>query len=234
MLRKFGRVLVVTATASAIATVAVARALEASPSPGDPVAFLRATIAQIAANEYEEAWNTLEPVQQGLVPRSRYVRCESASPIPGVLSSLRVLRVRHEEIHVAGTTGNSPAVAVTFRIAISEPTLHQSVAVVHTVHAVERDGRWAWILQSRRLALVSWPTCVAPAIPRGPERRNVRSASAPRCLTIAGSGSGGGAGIQADLKAFAAAGCFGTSAIVALTAQNTVGVAAVHEAPPEF
>jgi len=55
-----------------------------------------------------------------------------------------------------------------------------------------------------------------------------------RCLTIAGSDSGGGAGIQADLKAFAAAGCFGMSAIVALTAQNTVGVTAVHEAPPDF
>jgi hydroxymethylpyrimidine/phosphomethylpyrimidine kinase len=56
----------------------------------------------------------------------------------------------------------------------------------------------------------------------------------PRCLTIAGSDSGGGAGIQADLKAFAAARCYGMSAIVALTAQNTVGVVAVHEAPPEF
>jgi hydroxymethylpyrimidine kinase/phosphomethylpyrimidine kinase len=56
----------------------------------------------------------------------------------------------------------------------------------------------------------------------------------PRCLTIAGSDSGGGAGIQADLKAFAAAGCHGMSAIVALTAQSTKGVTAVHEAPPEF
>ena len=56
----------------------------------------------------------------------------------------------------------------------------------------------------------------------------------PRCLTIAGSDSGGGAGIQADLKAFAAAGCHGTSAVVALTAQNTQRVTAVHEAPPEF
>src|SRR4029453_17111957 len=56
----------------------------------------------------------------------------------------------------------------------------------------------------------------------------------PRCLTIAGSDSGGGAGIQADLKAFAAAECHGMSAVVALTAQNTVGVTAVHEVPPEF
>jgi hydroxymethylpyrimidine/phosphomethylpyrimidine kinase len=58
--------------------------------------------------------------------------------------------------------------------------------------------------------------------------------SVPRVLTIAGSDSGGGAGIQADLKAFAAAGAHGMSAIVALTAQNTTGVAAVHEVPPEF
>jgi hydroxymethylpyrimidine/phosphomethylpyrimidine kinase len=56
----------------------------------------------------------------------------------------------------------------------------------------------------------------------------------PRCLTIATSDSGGGAGIQADVKAFAAAGCHGTSAIVALTAQNTVAVTSVHEVPRAF
>lgn len=56
----------------------------------------------------------------------------------------------------------------------------------------------------------------------------------PRALTIATSDSGGGAGVQADLKAFAAAGAHGLSAFVALTAQNTVAVTAIHELPPEF
>jgi len=55
-----------------------------------------------------------------------------------------------------------------------------------------------------------------------------------KVLTIAGSDSGGGAGIQADLKTFAARGVFGMSAITAITAQNTVGVQGVFELPPDF
>lgn len=55
-----------------------------------------------------------------------------------------------------------------------------------------------------------------------------------RVLTIAGSDSGGGAGIQADLKTIAANGCYGMSVITALTAQNTLGVTSIHAVPVDF
>ena len=58
--------------------------------------------------------------------------------------------------------------------------------------------------------------------------------SIPRVLTVASSDSGGGAGIQADLKAFARCGAHGMSAIVALTSQNTLGVTGIHEVEPAF
>jgi hydroxymethylpyrimidine/phosphomethylpyrimidine kinase len=58
--------------------------------------------------------------------------------------------------------------------------------------------------------------------------------SVPVAVTIAGSDSGGGAGIQADLKTFSALGVYGASVITALTAQNSKGVSAIHEVPREF
>ena len=64
--------------------------------------------------------------------------------------------------------------------------------------------------------------------------RSAFSADPPRVLSIAGSDPSGGAGIQADLKKFAALGCYGLSVLTSLTAQNTTGVQQIHTPPVDF
>lgn len=159
----FGLSLAVVATATAFATVGLAGSADRRPG-GDPVPFLRGVVRQIAANDYETAWQTLAPGQQRLVPEVAYVRCESMSPIPGHLVSITLVRTFEQPLVVAGTgAATHPGRAVTFRITISDPALRQSVTLTHTVHALRVGRRWAWILPARRLEQDSSPTCGASA-----------------------------------------------------------------------
>jgi hydroxymethylpyrimidine/phosphomethylpyrimidine kinase len=88
-------------------------------------------------------------------------------------------------------------------------------------------------LGATRIACVRAIADAADPVAAAAELRR-RLATRPRVLTIAGSDSGGGAGIQADVRAIAATGGFPLCAVVALTAQSTRGVAAVHGVPPAF
>src|SRR5437773_11691440 len=83
--------------------------------------------------------------------------------------------------------------------------------------------------QCAAVSLVYWP----PGYRLGGGNEKHMAHSRPVAMTIAGSDSGGGAGIQADLKTFQALGVYGTSTLTAITAQNTVAVTAVHEIPTD-
>jgi hypothetical protein len=152
------------AAGAAFTTVGVAGLTGTAKPAGDPVVFLRGVVRQIAANEYARVWQTLAPDQQRLVPKAEYVRCESASPIPGRLAWIKVVRSYEEPVAVAGTGDAVTSRAVTFRLKIADASLHAAVVVTHTVHAVPSGSRWAWILPAPRLELHRSGTCGAKPV----------------------------------------------------------------------
>jgi hypothetical protein len=127
---------------------------------GDAVTFLDHVVRLLAANDYEAAYPLLHPQQRRLVSAGEYVACEQMSPIPGRLTSLRVLETKRERIHVAGTQPRRVAsTAVTFELRLTGTLPGESATVDLTAHAVSVAGRWAWILSARRLALHRSGTC---------------------------------------------------------------------------
>jgi hypothetical protein len=157
----FFAVLAALAAGTAFATVSIAGVAKPGRTLGDPVVFLKGVVRQIAGNDYASAWQTLAPAQKRFVPKGEYVRCESASPIPGRLAWIKVVRAYEEPVQVAGLDGSVTAKAVTFRLKITEPALQDSVVVTDTVHAVPSGTRWAWILPPDRFALHRSGTCGA-------------------------------------------------------------------------
>lgn len=132
-------------------------------------AFLQKVITLLAANDYADAWTSLYPGQQRLVPRGAYARCEGSSPIPGELGRIDVLDAHVEWVVVPGT--GAPArrsTVVTFRLTFM-PGVSGSPALVRVIaHALRTDGRWAWMLPAERLALHRSGRCGVGPVPAGP------------------------------------------------------------------
>ncbi len=134
------------AAALSLSTVLLAGAGVASSAPqphGSPTHFLARIIRLLAANRYAEAWKWLDPSDQRLAPEPVYVACESLTPVPGRLVSLRTLHVGHDRI----------GVAVRFQLHFAEDGIPQVTTVVLTAHAIIAGHRWAWILPPARRAL---------------------------------------------------------------------------------
>ncbi|MGN6800059.1 MAG: hypothetical protein ACTHKS_18115, partial [Gaiellaceae bacterium] len=142
------------------ARTAMGSELEKPRQTQRPVSFLGHVVRLLAANDYQAAYPFLHPGQRRLFSAAEYVACEQASPVPGTLTSLRVLERRQERIHVAGTRhGRVPSTAVRFELRLIGTIPGEAVTVDLTAHAVSVAGRLTWILPARRLAVHRSGTC---------------------------------------------------------------------------
>lgn len=135
---------------AAAVAAALVLAFTRDSGPGDPAAFMTTLVEQISGNDYADAWLTLHPAQKRVATRSVYVDCESKSPIPGKLASVRVLDVSDEQVRVAGE-GTTAGKAVRLKLSIGGLG-GAPIVVTHTGHAVAVGGHWTWILPPARFA----------------------------------------------------------------------------------
>lgn len=118
---------------------------------GAPAAFLSRIVRLLTANRYAEAWTSLNPLQQSIAPLGAYVACESQSPIPGRLVSLRILNVRDEPVRVLPELPPVRSTAVSLALRIAGTAVPDGLRIVLTAHAVAVGSRWTWILPPARL-----------------------------------------------------------------------------------
>jgi hypothetical protein len=109
---------------------------------GSPARFLSHIVRLLVENRYANAWKWLDTADQKLAPKPVYVACESLTPIPGHLVSLRTVGVGHDRI----------GVVVHFRLQIGEAGFSPTTVALNA-HAVVAGRRWAWILPPARRAL---------------------------------------------------------------------------------
>lgn len=141
----------------------------ASPAPAPGAApFVVHVAREIVANRYGSLWAELHPAQRSVLPRDVYVRCESLTPVPGRLASIRVLSVRAQPVAVPGLARHVAGDAVRIRLVVAVDG--GRVTVTHTIHAVRAGGRWTWFLAAERYRAYLDGGCpgAAPPPPAGP------------------------------------------------------------------
>jgi len=133
-------------------------ALPPTEPTSDPVAFVERVVRLVSANRYREAWQSLNPLHQRAAPLSRYVYCEQLTPIPGSLTSLRILSVARSQVNVTSNIRRD-GYAVEVRLVIAGRPVPEGVVITHVFHAVASAGEWTWVLPPARLAAYRHGRC---------------------------------------------------------------------------
>jgi len=140
------------------------RAATGPRTPPTAAAALRAEIEAKAAGRWRLAWSTLYPPHQRVAARETFVRCETETPFPARLVSLRVVRTAPATVAVAGLAHTMPGVAVTVDVQLRTPGA-APFGFRHTFHLVRAGSRWRWLLSPGRYRLYARHRCgEAPAL----------------------------------------------------------------------
>jgi len=123
--------------------------------------FLLESIRDKVDGRWDAAWRSLYPRQRLVVSRIEFVRCESATPFPAPLDSMRVVRVRRAPVRVPGLARPVAGVAVTVHVELAWYGPRDPITLAPTFHLVPVQGHWTWLLSAERYRLYLLDGCSA-------------------------------------------------------------------------
>jgi len=121
--------------------------------------FLLESIRDKVDGRWGAAWQSLYPFHKLVASRTTFVRCESATPVPAPLESMRVVRVRRSPVHVPGLARPVAGVAVTMHVELSWYGPRDPITLQPTFHLVPVRGHWTWLLSTERYRLYLHEGC---------------------------------------------------------------------------
>ena len=126
-------------------------AAAADLKPQGAARFLSKVVRQLAANDYTDAWQTLHPIDQALVPLDVYVACESASPVAGHIASIRAQSIGRAEVSLTLAGPVVPSYIVQFAVVIVGYEMPVGTHVTVRAHAILVGEQWRWMLPPARV-----------------------------------------------------------------------------------
>jgi hypothetical protein len=135
------------------------RATRPAPSLRTAGPFLVGEIDDKIHGRWGRAWHKLYPAHQDVAPLRVFVRCETETPLPAQLQSIRVVALHHSLVSVPGRRSPLPGAAVTVRVELAWYGPRDPITFDSTFHLVPLNGRWRWLLSAGRYAFYRHDGC---------------------------------------------------------------------------